>query len=88
MSAGMGPRLALPLSPQVSSLVQTLRARDAPLLQPQRWLGSWVRQVWGAAVGTGQGVALVRAGAEPWHWCSGSYLPAPLGLTSCVCPSR
>ncbi|XP_065544606.1 uncharacterized protein LOC136018877 isoform X1 [Lathamus discolor] len=27
---------------QVSSLVQTLRAWDAPLLQPQRWLGSWV----------------------------------------------
>ncbi|XP_033922195.1 uncharacterized protein [Melopsittacus undulatus] len=27
---------------QVSSLVQTLRARDALLLQPQRWLGSWV----------------------------------------------
>ena len=37
-----------PLPPQVSALVQTLRAPDGPFLQPRRWLGSWVRQVWGS----------------------------------------
>ena len=61
---GMGaikvPGSLYPLSPQVSTLGQTPQAQDRPFLQPQRWLGSWVRQVWGCwhrdpGQGLGQG---------------------------------
>ncbi|KAK4821059.1 hypothetical protein QYF61_012239 [Mycteria americana] len=47
VSRGWIPGLLCPLSPQVSTLLQTLQALDGPLLQPRRWLRSWVRQVWG-----------------------------------------
>lgn len=47
VSRGWVPGSLCPLSPQVSTLVQTLQAPDGLFLQPWRWLGSWVRQVWG-----------------------------------------
>ncbi|XP_076204795.1 uncharacterized protein LOC143165224 [Aptenodytes patagonicus] len=41
-SRGWLPGSLCPLSPQVSTLVQTLRAPDGPFLQARHWLGSWV----------------------------------------------
>ncbi|XP_053933899.1 uncharacterized protein LOC104064848 isoform X8 [Cuculus canorus] len=53
MGAGKGwvPGVLCPLSPQVSSLVQTLQVPDWPFLQPWRWLGSWVGSSRQAAAG-------------------------------------
>ncbi|XP_040457542.1 uncharacterized protein LOC121091612 isoform X2 [Falco naumanni] len=45
------PGSLCPLSPQVSTLVQTLQALDGSFLQPQRWLGSWVSSSRQAAAG-------------------------------------
>ncbi|XP_049668301.1 uncharacterized protein LOC126043638 isoform X1 [Accipiter gentilis] len=42
VSRGWVPGSLCPLSPQVSTLVQTLQAPDGLFLQPWRWLGSWV----------------------------------------------
>ncbi|XP_055673124.1 uncharacterized protein LOC130152843 isoform X1 [Falco biarmicus] len=55
VSNGWVPGSLCPLSPQVSTLVQTLQALDGSFLQPQRWLGSWVsssRQAVAGAVST------------------------------------
>lgn len=70
VSRGQVPVLSCPLSPQVSSFLQTLQAPDRLFLQPWHWLGSWVRQVWGCWHGNpsqvlGQGAAAAQAGAEP-----------------------
>ncbi|XP_068060389.1 uncharacterized protein [Anomalospiza imberbis] len=48
---GTGPVLPCLLSPQVSSLLQTLQAPDWLFLQPWHWLGSWA--VTGAATTAG-----------------------------------
>lgn len=45
---GQVPVLPCPLSPQVSSLLQTLQAPDWLFLQPWHWLGSWVGRFGGA----------------------------------------
>lgn len=69
-------------SPQVSTLVQTLRDPERWFLQPWRWLGSWVRQVWGAGMrtpargsGRGGGSCLGR-GCTMTLGAIGSHLPS------------
>ncbi|XP_042659869.1 uncharacterized protein LOC116961023 isoform X3 [Tyto alba] len=53
VGAGRGwlPGSLCPLSPQVSNLLQALRAPDGPFHQPRRWLGSWVSSSRQAAAG-------------------------------------